>query len=61
MPFLRLGRPQTPCPTPTSCPFVARGRAPRPSPLLAMARAGVWEAAPHPACRTEAPMISRCA
>eukprot|EP00964_Phaeocystis_antarctica_P102342 scaffold67699_cov63-Phaeocystis_antarctica.AAC.2 len=45
MPSLRLGRPQTPCPTPTSCSSVARGRAPRPSPLLATARAGVWEAA----------------
>ena len=54
---LRLGRAQTPCPTPTSCSFVARGRAPRPSPLLAMARAGVWETAPRPARRTEAPIV----
>ena len=38
MPSLRLGRAQTPCPTPTSCSSVARGRAPRPSPT---ARAGV--------------------
>eukprot|EP00964_Phaeocystis_antarctica_P078705 scaffold48962_cov58-Phaeocystis_antarctica.AAC.6 len=40
MPSSRLGRAQTPCPTPTSCSFVARGRAPRPSPPLVMARAG---------------------
>ena len=31
---LRLGRPQTPCPTPTSCSSVARGWAPRPSTLV---------------------------
>eukprot|EP00964_Phaeocystis_antarctica_P099397 scaffold65249_cov48-Phaeocystis_antarctica.AAC.1 len=43
MPSLRLGRAQTPCPTPTSCSSVVRGRATRPSPI---ARAGVlWEAA----------------
>ena len=36
-----LGRMQPICPTPTSCSSVARGRAPRPSPPLAMARAGV--------------------
>eukprot|EP00964_Phaeocystis_antarctica_P061637 scaffold36844_cov58-Phaeocystis_antarctica.AAC.3 len=46
MPSLRLGRAQTPCPTPTSCSSGARGRAPRSSP---MARAGVRE----PARRTE--------
>eukprot|EP00964_Phaeocystis_antarctica_P068808 scaffold41714_cov51-Phaeocystis_antarctica.AAC.2 len=45
MPSLRLGRAQTPCPTPTSCSSVASGRAPRPLPLLATARAGVREAA----------------
>ena len=45
MPPFRLGRAQTPCPTPTSCRFVAHGRATRPSPLLAMPRAGVREAA----------------
>eukprot|EP00964_Phaeocystis_antarctica_P028545 scaffold16104_cov47-Phaeocystis_antarctica.AAC.4 len=38
---LGMPRKQTPCPTPTSCSFVARGRAPRPSPPLDMARAGV--------------------
>ena len=42
-PPFRLGRTRTPCPTPTSCLSVARGRAPRPSPIT---RAGVlWEAA----------------
>eukprot|EP00964_Phaeocystis_antarctica_P111735 scaffold76028_cov43-Phaeocystis_antarctica.AAC.1 len=44
MPSFRLGRAR-PCPPPTSCSSVARERAPRPSPLLAMARAGVREAA----------------
>jgi len=39
------GRAQTPCPPPTSCSSAARGRAPRPSPPLAMARAGLREAA----------------
>ena len=34
-------REQTPCPTPIDCRFVARGRATRPWPLLAMAQAGV--------------------
>eukprot|EP00964_Phaeocystis_antarctica_P149892 scaffold117165_cov54-Phaeocystis_antarctica.AAC.1 len=43
MPSLRLGRTQTPCPTPTSCSSVAHGRATRPS--LSMARAGVRETA----------------
>ena len=47
VPSFRLGRTQTPCPTPTSCSSVARGRAPRPSPPLAMARAGVREAVRH--------------
>eukprot|EP00964_Phaeocystis_antarctica_P100998 scaffold66525_cov60-Phaeocystis_antarctica.AAC.1 len=48
MPSLRLGRPETPCPTPTSCSSVVRGRAPRPSPPLATARAGVrGPARPH--------------
>ena len=38
-----------PCPTPTSCSSVARGRAPRPSPPLAiMNRAGGREAARRP-------------
>eukprot|EP00964_Phaeocystis_antarctica_P039602 scaffold22650_cov55-Phaeocystis_antarctica.AAC.3 len=46
-PCFLLGSTQTPCPTPTSCSSVARGRAPRPSPLLATARAGVREAAPE--------------
>eukprot|EP00964_Phaeocystis_antarctica_P107493 scaffold72198_cov60-Phaeocystis_antarctica.AAC.4 len=55
-PSLRLGRAQTPCPTPTSCSSVARGRAPRPSPLLATARAGVREAARQ----TEALYIEGC-
>ena len=48
----RLDRAQTPCPTPTSCSAVARGRAIRPSPLsgtlkgeAAMARVGLREAA----------------
>jgi len=39
------GRTQTPCPPPTSCSSAARGWAPRPSPPLAMARAGLREAA----------------
>ena len=40
-----IGRTPPPCPTPTSCSSVARGRATRPSPPLAMARVGVREAA----------------
>ena len=40
-------RAQAPCPPPTSCSSVAHGRAPRPSPVLAMARAGLQEAAPE--------------
>jgi hypothetical protein len=44
-PLLTLGRAQTLCPPPTSCSSAARGRAPRPSPPLAMARAGLREAA----------------
>ena len=47
MPSFRLGRTHPPCPMPTSCSFVARGRAPRPLPPLAMARAGGQEAAPE--------------
>eukprot|EP00964_Phaeocystis_antarctica_P111814 scaffold76089_cov57-Phaeocystis_antarctica.AAC.1 len=47
MSSLRLGSSQTPCPTPTSCSSVARGRAPRPSPPLDMARAGVRGPAPR--------------
>ena len=47
VPSLRLGRAQAPCPPPTSCSSVAHGRAPRPSPVLAMARAGLREAAPE--------------
>ena len=39
--FATLGRAQTPCPPPTSCSSVARGRAPRPSSPLAITRAGV--------------------
>eukprot|EP00964_Phaeocystis_antarctica_P111983 scaffold76209_cov58-Phaeocystis_antarctica.AAC.1 len=38
-------RAHPPCPTPTSCSSVAHGRATRPLPQLAMARAGLWEAA----------------
>ena len=45
IPSFRLGRAH-PCPPPTSGSSVARGRAPRSS-LLAMARAGVREAAPR--------------
>ena len=44
-PSLRLGRTQSPCPPPTRCSSVARGRAPPPSPPLAMARTGRREAA----------------
>ena len=43
-----LGRAQAPCPLPTSYSYAAHGRATRPSPLLAMARAGVLgPARPH--------------
>ena len=45
MSSFRLGRTHPPCPPPTSCSSVAHGRAPRPSPPLAMTRAGVREAA----------------
>jgi len=49
MPSSRLGRTQTPCPTPTSGSSVARGRAPPPSSPLAMTRTpGLREAAPLP-------------
>eukprot|EP00964_Phaeocystis_antarctica_P028700 scaffold16196_cov48-Phaeocystis_antarctica.AAC.1 len=44
-PLFRLGRAHPPCPPPTSCSSVAHGRAPRPSPLLAMTRGGLREAA----------------
>ena len=40
MPSFRLGSTHPPCPMPTSCSFVAHGRAPRPLPPLAMARTG---------------------
>ena len=44
-PSVRLGRTQTRCPTPTSCSSAVRGRAPPPSPPLAMTRVGRREAA----------------
>ena len=47
MPSFRLGRKQTPCPTPTSWRSVAHGRVTWPLPLLAMTRAGCREAAPE--------------
>ena len=45
LPSLRPGRTRNLCPPPTSCSSAARGRAPRPSPPLDMARAGLREAA----------------
>ena len=45
--LVRLGSAQTPCPPPTSCSSAARGRAPPPSPALAITRAGRREAAPE--------------
>ena len=45
---VRLGRVHKGCPQPTSFSPVAHGRAPRPSRLLTMARAGVRGTAPRP-------------